>query len=183
MMPEDDMEPLHELSGNQLVWKQPKWGVYNYSMSWNGVEYGELYWTRWFSDEAIGKFNEDWWTFNRYGFFRRLIKATITNTDQVSASIEPGWGFEGEISIANGNVYYWRHKKFFGSAWEILDQGQVPVFQIEYGMNWFKGEAWIDLSVLPDFPDLPLLLCLAMYLIHCFNQDAAAGAAAATSTF
>jgi hypothetical protein len=176
------MEPLRELSGNQLVWKQPKWGVYDYSLSWNGVEYGELYWTRWFSDQAIGKINQAWWTFTRYGFFRRQVIASIT-TDQTAASIEPGWGFEGEISMANGNIYHWRHTKFFGSAWEILNQAQAPVFQVEYAMNWFKGEAWVDLAVSPEYRDLPLLLCLAMYLVHCYNQDTAAGAAAATSTF
>ena len=57
------------------------------------------------------------------------------------------------------------------------------VYEIEFGMHWFKQEAWITLlsAKAANGSELTFLLCAGMYLGYCFNQDAA-GAVAASST-
>ena len=54
------------------------------------------------------------------------------------------------------------------------------VYEIEFGMHWFKQEAWITLpaSQAVQHPELTFLLCAGMYLGYCYNQDTSAAVAA-----
>ena len=56
------------------------------------------------------------------------------------------------------------------------------VYEIEFGMRWFKQEAWITLPARQavSVAELTFLLCLGMYLGYCFNQDSAAAVAASS---
>lgn len=57
------------------------------------------------------------------------------------------------------------------------------VYEIEFGMRWFKQEAWITQipSQAGQQPDLIFLLCAGMYLGYCYNQDTAAAVAVCTT--
>ena len=57
------------------------------------------------------------------------------------------------------------------------------VYEIEFGMRWFKQEAWITLPSYQaaQHPGLIFLLCTGMYLGYCYNQDSAAAVAVCTT--
>ena len=54
------------------------------------------------------------------------------------------------------------------------------MYEIEFGMHWFKQEAWITLPAYQavQHPELTFLLCAGMYLGYCYNQDTSAAVAA-----
>lgn len=60
---------------------------------------------------------------------------------------------------------------------------ELLVYEIEFGMRWFKQEAWINLPVhqVVNIAELTFLLCLGMYLGYCFNQNVAAAVAVSST--
>jgi hypothetical protein len=57
------------------------------------------------------------------------------------------------------------------------------VYEIEFGMRWFKQEAWVTLPPYQaaQHPESIFLLCAGMYLGYCYNQDSAAAIAVCTT--
>jgi len=101
--------------------------------------------------------------------------------EEPSASFEIGWLGEGELQVAGVGRYSWYRTKVLGSAWAIADQDKDVLLEIQFGMHWFKHEAYVVLRRTPKaIPEMGLLICFAFYLGYCTMQDAA-GAVAATS--
>jgi hypothetical protein len=193
-----------------LVWKQPKFAVDAFELrdrsTLTGDErlIGEIYWTSWLADQALARIGNQSWIFNRVGFFRRQILALDQPTRSQVACLEFGWLYEGDIQLMDGQVFHWYRTKAFANAWAVskvidsppLDDQQnkkmkhkkAPrserlIYEIDYGMHWFKYEAFVTLfTKQSDTPELPLLLCMGLYLVYCATHDAAAAVAASSAS-
>ncbi len=174
------MKPMNTLIGNELLWKQPKFSLDAFELYQDDDLFAEVYWTKLLSDAAVAKVAGSWWTFDRLGWLRDKVVATVANSEQAVASFEFDWLKNGTLSLANGRSFEWYRTKGLANAWALVESGEKAFFEIEHGYHWFKQRAWVTLHIPVDDPDLPLLSCLAIYLVHCINQDAA-GAVAATS--
>lgn len=174
------MKSMNTLTGDELLWKQPKFGVDHFELVQDDVPFAELYWTRLLSDAAVGRVAGSWWTFDRLGWPRARVAATVAGSEGVAASFEFDWLKNGTLRLANGRTFEWYRTKAFANAWALAEAGGKAFFEIEHGYHWFNQRAWVTLHFPAGDTDLPLLLCLAMYLVHCINLDMA-GAAAATA--
>jgi len=175
------MQPLNTLTGTELVWKPPKFGAELFELNENDDLFAKIYWTKLFSDAAIGQVADGWWTFDRLGWLRDRIVATIGASEQVSASFEFDWLKSGLLQLANGREFKWYRTKPIANAWALVETEGNAFLEIEHGFHWFKQRAWVTLNFPVDDPDLPLLICFTMYLIYCINQDNAAAAAATSA--
>jgi hypothetical protein len=176
------MKPLASLTKTVLLWKQPKWAVDYYELRAGEDLLGELYWTKCLSDQAIARCDGSTWVLDRRGFFRDRVVATAPGSEQPVASFDFEWLKDGDLILTDGRSFRWYRTKVFGSAWALVGEAGGAVFEIHLGMNWFKRQATVKLW--PDvhtMPGLGLLLCLALYLGICTEQDAAGAAAATTA--
>lgn len=174
------MQPLSGITGNELIWKQPKFLRDYFGLYQDESLLAELYWTKFLSDEAIGRVVDRWWTFNRLGWLRDRIKAYRAKSDHCVASFNFDWQKNGTLQLANKREFEWYRTKTLARTYVLVESGDNLWFEIEHGFHWFKQQAWVTLHCPVSDPDLPLLLCLAMYLLYCINNDLA-GAVAATS--
>jgi hypothetical protein len=175
------MLPLSAMQGNELLWKQPKFARDYFVLCQGDNLFAELYWTKICSDAAIGRVFDRWWTFTRQGWFRCLVTASLASSDQIIASFNYDWMKNGRLSLANQRSFEWYRTRTFSLAYVFVESEGIYWFEIEHGMHWFKQQAWITLHCPSSDPDLPLLLCLAMYLLHCINNDLAGAVAATTA--
>jgi hypothetical protein len=174
---------MNTLTGNELLWKQPKFGADHFELVQGEVPFAELTWTRLLSDAAVGRAAGGWWTFDRLGCLRARVVATVAGSEGVAASFEFDWLKNGTLRLANGRTFEWYRTKTLVSAWALAEAGGKAHFEIQHGFHWFSQRAWVTLHFPAGDPDLPLLLCLAMYLVYCINQDMAGAVAATTAVF
>ena len=176
------MKPMNTLTGNELLWMQTKFGADHFKLCQNDDLFAEVYWTKLLSDAAVGKVEGGWWTFDRLGCLRDKVVATIADTEQIVASFEFGWLNNGKLSLSNGRAFEWYRTKALANAWALAETGKESFLEVEHYYHWFKQRALVTLHIQAGDPDLPLLLCLTMYLVYCINQDAAGAVAAISAT-
>ncbi len=172
--------PTH--SQRTMLWKQPKFAVDHFELRSGDELLGEITWTKWLSDRALAKCNHGTWVLDRLGFFRDQVIATEAGSGNRVAGFEFGWLGEGDVRLPNGQVFPWFRTKALCGAWALTNESGEPVFEIQFGMRWFKQEAVVSLRPAADqTPELGLLLCLGFYLGYMSLQDAAGAAAATTA--
>lgn len=175
------MKPIHTLKKAELIWKQPKILIDRLELCQDDNAYAEIFWTRLLSDTAIGRTAGHQWTFNRKGCLRDQVLAVEAVSKKIIAVFEFDWLKNGTLTLANGRSFEWYRTKTFATAYALVETGNKTYLKIEHGHHWFKQRAWITSHFPSDDPDLPLLLCLTMYLVYCINQDNASAIAATTS--
>jgi hypothetical protein len=179
------MNGLGELRSTQLTWIQPKCGVDHFVLRVGERRLGEIYWRKWFSDEAVARLGQQSWLFDRIGFFRDRAIATLLDTQNEVAQVTFDWMKDGLVTLANGQTFEWFRTKALGEAWALVDEDERPLYELEFGMHWFKYSVEVSLKR-EAFrrPEGGLLLCLGMYLGYVTmldNAAAVAGVAAVTS--
>jgi len=85
------MKPMNTLIGNELLWKQPKFSLDAFELYQDDDLFAEVYWTKLLSDAAVAKVAGSWWTFDRLGWLRDKVVATVANSEQAVASFEFDW--------------------------------------------------------------------------------------------
>lgn len=176
------MNILRELRIEELTWLQPKWGVDHFVLQVGERRLGEIYWRKWFSDEAMARLGADSWLFDRTGFFRDRAIAMPPDTHRVLAQVTFDWMKDGVVTLADGQTFEWFRTKALGDAWALVDRNERPVYELEFGMRWFKY--WAHFSLKPDafrHAEGGLLLCLGMYLGYVTMLDSAAVVASTTA--
>ena len=168
------MHPLMTLTGNELVWKQTRFGADSFSLFQDDRLYAEVYWPRMLSDAAVAKTSGRWWTFRRIGFLGNRVVATIARTRHIAAACSIDAFRDGAVRLASGRALNWYRTGLFTGAWALAESGGSGHLEITHGYHWFKQRAWIRLAFPAHDPDLPLLLCLSMYLVDCVHRDEAA---------
>lgn len=177
------MKSLANLAYKNLLWKQPKFAVDHFQLFAGDDLIAYIYWTKWFSDRAVARCSQGNWAFDRVGFFRRRVIVTQADADEVLASLDLGWLNEGQVKLANGHLFDWYRTGAWGNNWIMAEEEGGILFKIYFGMHWFKHQARVIMdSGVKKIPELPLLLCLAMYLGFCNIQDTAGAVAATTAS-
>ena len=178
------MKSLAKLKRTEMIWKQPKFGVDHYELRAGDDIYGELYWTKWFSDKAVGICNGKLWTFDREGFFRSKVVVEAGSNGLEVAHFEFDWTKGGVIRLANRIPYQWYRTKLLRNTWVLENMNGVVLFEMEIGLRWFKQEAWIGLhTVVDEKTRLDLLLPLCLYLAICAMLDTALAVSATTAAY
>jgi len=172
------MNPLMTLTGNELVWKQKRFGADHFCLFQEDRLYAEVYWPRILSESAVAKVSGRWWTFRRVGFLRDRIVATVGQTRRIAAVCAFDWLKDGSVKLASGRILDWYRTGVFSGAWALAESGGDDHLQIAHGYHWFKQHAWVSLAFPLADPELPLLLCLSLYLVDCVHRDEAATIAA-----
>jgi hypothetical protein len=175
------MNAIHTLTKTDLLWRQSKFGVDRFELYQGDRQFADIRWPRLLSDIAVARIVGRKWIFNRKGWLRDRIVAAESVTRKVEATFEFDCSRNGSLKLANGRTFQWYCTKTFGNAYALVEKGHLDYLEIEHGHHWFSQRAWVEVKFRPDDLDLPLLLCLVMYLLFCINQDTAAAVAAATS--
>lgn len=175
------MKSLESLDQRTLLWRQPKWAAERYELRAADGLLAELYWTKWFSDQAVAECSQGSWILDRPGCFRDRAVAIDARSGEQAASFAFDWLKDGDLTLADGRTFHWYRTKSFSNAWALVEKDGGVVLEIQIGMRWFKQEALVRLwPGVQKIPGLGLLLCLSLYLGLCIMQDAA-GVVAATS--
>ena len=169
-----------------LVWKQPKFSSDYYQLCTAKQVFADLAFTTWFSDKAEARSAHGSWVLDRVGIFRDPIRAWKAGSNIEIATAVRGWLGDYNLSLHAKDEFQFYRTKILANRWALTDNNNLLVYEIQFGMHWFKQYNPIKLdqaiisshSTSPDHLDL--LLILGMYLGYCNNQDAA-GAVAATS--
>lgn len=177
------MRPIDPQAPTDLLWKQPRFGVDHFKLYQEDNLCAEIYRTRLLSDTAIGRVAGCSWSFNRKGWLRDRVEAVEAELKKVVATFEFDWLKDGTLKLANGRTFAWYRARTFSNAYALAETGHEAFLEIEHGYHWFKQRAWVTTHFPPGDPDLPLLLCLAMVLVHCINQDTAVVAATSVAAF
>jgi len=147
------MKPMNTLTRNEMLWKQPKFGVDHFELYQEDDLFGEVYWTKLLSDAAVGQVAAGWWTFDRLGWLRDKVVATVANSEQVVASFEFDWLKNGTLHLPNGRIFEWYRTKALANAWALVETSEKAFFEIEHGHHWFKQRAWVTLNIPVSDPD------------------------------
>jgi hypothetical protein len=141
-----------------------------------------MYWTKWFSDLAVGEIADGIWELDRPGFFRDRVVVCERQTGIEIAAFEKGWLGEGTLFLTGSRSMQWYRTKAFCNHWALSYEDDEMILEIREGMRWFKHEA--DVVLYPGAerePDLPLLILIGWYLVFMSIQDSAVVVAATSS--
>lgn len=173
------MDVLRALPSTRLTWTQPKWGVDHFVLQVGERRLGEIYWRKWFSDEAVARLGDQSWLFDRLGFFRDRAVAMELDSHKELAQISFDWMKDAVVTLSDGQTFEWFRTKALGDAWAMVDANQQLLYELEFGMRWFKHSAHVTLKRQAyRVQDVGLLLCLGVYLSYVTMLDTAAVVAA-----
>jgi hypothetical protein len=174
------MKKLEAVGWQRLLWKQTKFGAYDFELRAGEDLVGVLYWPKFLSERAVAECAAGKWRVDRVGFFRRRTVVTEADSGLEVASFEAGWLGDGDLVLSDGRAFQWyRTKAFLNNAWALADESGNAVLEVKTWMHWFKYRADVALHVEPGArPELPLLVLTAWYLGFMQMQDAAAVVAA-----
>lgn len=170
-----------------LYWVQPKFAARYYQLFSGNQVLAELAWTRWFSDSAQAVYGKQCWNFERVGFWRNRIQASIPGSNPndpptLVADFQFEWFRDGWLELSTGRRYLWHRTHSFRNAWALVEESGQDVFGLEFSHLWFKQQAAITLLTGQRLhPQLQMLLCLGMYIAVSTINDSTAVAAAASS--
>lgn len=172
------MKSLESVDHRRLMWKQTKFGAWDFELWSGGDQVGVLYWPKLFSDRAVAKCAAGQWHMDRVGFFRQRVVVTEAGSGVEVASFEPDWLGDGDLVFADGCVFHWYKTKALRHSWALADKDDHIVLEIHAGMRWFKYEVDVVLHVCPgSLPELSLLILAGWYLGFMRIQDTAAAVA------
>ena len=176
------MKSMQANNLGNLQWKQKRFAVHDFQLQAGDDQVGELYWTKWFSDQAVAKSADGCWLMDRPGFFRDRVVVREQESGKSIAVFDSGWFGEGNLRFMNGRSYQWYRTKAFCNHWALANEDEEVVLEIREGMRWFKHEADIvPYASAQKEADFMLLIFIGWYLVFMAMQDSAAVVAATTA--
>jgi hypothetical protein len=135
---------------------------------------------------ATAEIAEENWTFKRVGFLNPRVTIRRSNSEEDVAMYEPRFWGDGILRFGDGHEYMWSPTNFWATQWAFLTPERLAIFTYKPAREktWkdiFKSQAVVDIT--SDGwreKNLGLLLLFGWYLVVMHEQEAAAGAAAAT---
>lgn len=176
------MRSIYVVDPGNLIWKQKRFGVHDFELRSGTDLTGVMYWTKWFSDLAVGETAEGTWELDRLGFFRDRVVVSEQKTGVEIAVFEKGWLGEGTLFLRGRRSMEWFRTKAFCNHWALSNEDDEIILEIREGMRWFKHEADVVLHTSAEREsDLPLLILIGWYLVFMSIQDSAVVVAATSS--
>lgn len=162
-----------------LEWQQPKGLQRYYELRAGDRLIGEMFWPRWFSDEAVGTVMGHSWRLNRRGFFRRAAELMPVDGGPVGR-YEGRLRGDGPITFGEER-YDWQRRNVWRNEYALVDANGMDVLHLRLRVGFFRQSAEVRVpGWAAERRDLPALIAFGFYLAMMAHQDAAAGAAAAS---
>jgi hypothetical protein len=170
------METIHKSIGKTLNWIQSGSSKREFELRGEPGVFGSLKWQKRFGSLAAAITADDQWTFKREGFLHPRVSVRKTGSDQNLAIFKPGWTGSGILEFDNGLKLEWKNKNFLRSEWTFTDQNKEDILHFQSRPRILKIN--IQMGILKDLPEIPLLACLGLYLLFLMHEESAASSAA-----
>lgn len=173
------MKSIFSATHQPLKWTQPSAFRMQYELLSGEEVLAALAFRSSFGTLATAETADGCWTFKRVGFWQtRLTIRPCGEEEDLAVFKNNTWSGGGTLEFPDGRIFrattnFWKTRlEFHNLADEVL-----VVF---HSGGFFHLSA--DVEITPNgasAPELPLVLCLGLYLIIMMQQDSAAGAAVA----
>ena len=172
------MNSLTQFMGGEMVWKQPKLGVDHYALH-NGKDiYGELYWMKWLTDNAVGLCNGKKYAFSRVVFTPSRVVAYEGEHRTRIADFDFNHSKGGVIRLTDRTSYYWSRKDLIRNIWILETKNEDLLLELEINLRWLKQEAFLNLqTTVEETEKIDLLILMSFYLAVCALRDTQEAAA------
>ena len=173
------MRSIFSATNQPLKWAQPSAFRMEYELLSGDEVFATLTFRSSFGTLATGDTADGCWTFKRVGFWQTRLTVRPCGDEQDLAVFKNNtWSGGGTLEFPDGRVFrattnFWKTRLEFHNAAE-------EVLAVFHSGGFFHLSA--DVEIMPagaHLPELPLILCLGLYLIIMMQQDSAAGAAVA----
>lgn len=173
------MRSIFSATNQPLKWAQPSAFRMGYELLSGDEVFATLTFRSSFGTLATGDTADGCWTFKRVGFWQTRLTVRPCGDEQDLAVFKNNtWSGGGTLEFPDGRVFrattnFWKTRLEFHNAAE-------EVLAVFHSGGFFHLSA--DVEIMPagaHLPELPLILCLGLYLIIMMQQDSAAGAAVA----
>lgn len=172
----------------ELEWLQPKTLDRYYELHDAATLLGTLAWQGLLSGLVRAETARHVWDMQEHGFLNRRVEVREPETEALVATYFPKLMGDGILQLADGRELQWEPTNFWATNWSFFGPNDQPVVAFSEGVlgaRWkdmFKTQftVTVDRAVWPD-DDVELLVMLGLYLIILRHDQAAAGAAAAST--
>lgn len=166
------METIHGMTNGTLNWIQSGPSKREFELRGETGVFGSLKWKKRFGSLAIAVTNDGAWTLKRSGFLHPRVSARNAGSNKDLAVFKPGWTGMGTVEFQTGLKLSWVNKNFLHSEWTFMGPDGMDIlrFQTKPGPTKIN----VQVLVLSDLPELPLLVCLGMYLLILIHEESAA---------
>ncbi len=163
------METIHGMTNQVLNWIQSSPSKREFELRGETGVFGNLKWKKRFGSLATAVTNDGEWTLKRSGFLHPRVSARIAGTKRDVALFKSSWTGTGTVEFETGLKLFWVNKNFLHSGWAFMSPDGVDIlrFQTRPGITKIN----VQVIVLSDFPELPLLVCLGMYLLILIHEE------------
>jgi hypothetical protein len=166
------MKRLNEVDLGNLVWTQPRFGLWEFELRAGDELVGTMIWPKWLSDLVEAACGDGRWTIDRTDFFGQRVVMRRGESESVVATLEFDWLREGALACSSGRVFNWHRTRAFCNYWGFVDEQSEMVVEIREAMRWFKHEADVVLHAGAEaLPELPLLVLMGWYLCFITLRD------------
>jgi hypothetical protein len=179
------MQPLSPFRGEVAEWIQPKASLPSYHLRSDDALLVTLSFRSACGTLATAQTAEGVWTFKRVGFLNPRVTIRLAGSDEDAAVYQPKiWG-DGLLTCKSGKAFVWRPINFWATDWAFTDTQENQLLRLKGGLekeglrDLFKDQATVELApAAQEVQELPILVCLGIYLLILRRLDAAAAIAA-----
>lgn len=179
------MQPLSDLTGRSAEWAQPKEAVPSFHLRSGEMLLATLSFRSPLGTLATAQTSEGMWTFKRVGFLNPRVTVRRAGSEEDLAVYQPKvWG-DGRLTFRTGRVFTWKPVNFWATDWAFTDTNDRPLVRLMSGLekgglkDLLEDKAMLELLAASDgVEELPILVCLGIYLLILHRLDTAAALAA-----
>lgn len=166
------METIHGMTNGTLNWIQSGPSKREFELRGETGVFGNLKWKKHFGSLATAVTNDGEWTLKRAGFLHPRVSARTAGSNRDIAIFKPGWTGTGTVEFETGLKLSWVNKSFLYSGWAFMNPNGVDILRFQTKPRLLKIN--VQVIVLSDLPELPLLVCLGMYLLILIHEESTA---------
>jgi hypothetical protein len=178
MLPEDHMQAIRAITGQELIWQQPHALERRYKLRGDDEVVARLTWEKRFGTLAAAETSTGRWTFKRVGFWRPRATVRTEGSDTDLAVFEPRWTGAGTLTTTAGREYRWSSNNIWQTAWQWSDTADIPLVRFASRQGLTRMSARVEtLPAGEGLDDLALLVTLGWYLLILLIDDSSGVAA------
>lgn len=179
------MQELSELSGRSAEWTQPKAGAPSFHLRSGEMFLASLTFRSAFGTLATAQTSQGLWTFKRVGFLNPRVTVRTAGSDEDLAVYHPKvWG-DGHLAFNSGRTFIWKPFNFWATDGAFTDEHGKTLLRLMSGLekeglrDLLKDRATLQLLPAAEgVEEVPILVCLGIYLLIMHRIDTAAAVAA-----
>jgi hypothetical protein len=168
--------PITPYAGQQLCWVRHSSEKRAYELRAAEQVLATLRWRR--GPLAEAETADGQWTFQRVGFWRRVVTVRAAASDADLAEFHPSWTGTGRLELGARQLR-WVATSFWRAEWSWQDAAGTPLIRYLRGTRRPPVAGRVEITpTAGGLPDLALLVTLGWYLVLLNAQDQSASASA-----